>query len=339
MPHTSLKGEAGIVGKVGDFAMSRLYAAGANAVVVIEDGRVETALDGRGARCVAVDPEDQDTLYVGTSDKGLFKSEDGGVSWDKLSGIEHPRITAVAVSPADGAVYVGTEPSALFVSRDRGGSWRELEDMRHLPSAPTWSFPPRPWTSHVRAIALSHADPGLVVSGIELGGVVRSTDGGETWQDQRPGAQADCHALAAHRNAPYLLYEAAGGGFAQSRDFGDSWETADEGMGLRYVWGLAVDAEDPTLVYASAASGPGRAHGSGPSDAAIYRRVEGGQWKPVLEGLAAFPYALCSDPEAPGTLYAGFGDGMILRSSAAGEGWDEVVRGPSGLQALAAVPA
>jgi photosystem II stability/assembly factor-like uncharacterized protein len=319
--------------------MTRLYAAGGKAVAVIEDGRVETALDGRGARCVAVDPEDQDTLYVGTSDEGLFKSEDGGGSWDKLSGIEHPRITAVAVSPADGAVYAGTEPSALFVSRDKGGSWRELENLRHLPSAPTWSFPPRPWTSHVRAIALSHADPALVVSGIELGGVVRSTDGGETWQDQRPGAQADCHALAAHRNVPDLLYEAAGGGFAQSRDFGDSWEAADEGMGCRYVWGLAVDAEDPTLVYASAASGPGQAHGGGPSDATIYRRVEGGQWEPVLEGLAAFPYALCSDPEAHGALYAGFGDGMILYSPAAGENWGEAVRVPSGLQALAAVSA
>lgn len=319
--------------------MSRLYAAGDNAVVVIEDGRIETTLDGRGARCLAVDPKDPDTLYVGTSDEGLFKSEDSGGNWEKLSGVEHPRVTAVAVSPTDGAVYAGTEPSALFVSRDEGAFWRELEGMRHLPSAPTWSFPPRPWTSHVRAIALSHADPNVVVVGIELGGVVRTTDGGETWQDQRPGAQADCHALAAHPNAPRLLYEAGGGGFAQSGDFGDSWKAADEGMSLRYAWGLAVDAEDPSLVYASAASGPGRAHGGGFSDATIYRKVGGGRWEPVLEGLAAFPYALCANPEAAGALYAGFGDGTILRSQDSGEVWEEVARVPSGLQALAAVSA
>ena len=133
--------------------MARLYAAGGDAVSVVEDGSVETGLRERGARCLAVDPEDPDTLYVGTSDEGLFKSVDGGKSWDGLSGIEHPRITAVAVSPVDGAVYAGTEPSALFVSRDGGASWRELEEMRNLPSQPTWSFPPRPWTSHVRAIA------------------------------------------------------------------------------------------------------------------------------------------------------------------------------------------
>src|SRR5918997_1129829 len=207
--------------------MTRLYAAGDSAVAVVEDGKVRTTLEGRGARCLAVDPEHPDTLYVGTTDEGLFKSEDGGESWQELSGIEHPRVTAVAVSSVD---------SALFVSRDGGGSWRELEELRRLPSAPTWSFPPRPWTSHVRSIALSYTDPSLVVAGIELGGVLRSTDGGKTWQDQRPGAQADCHTLAAHPRNPELLYEAGGGGFAQSMDFGDSGESADAGMDLHYVW-------------------------------------------------------------------------------------------------------
>jgi photosystem II stability/assembly factor-like uncharacterized protein len=317
--------------------ISRLYAAGDDAVASIENGGVRLTLEGRGARCLAVDPKDPDTLYVGTSDEGLFKSEDGGESWQELSGIEYPRVTAVAVSSVDGAIYAGTEPSALFVSRDGGDSWRELEELRRLPSAPTWRFPPRPWTSHVHSIALSYADPSLVVVGIELGGVVRSTDGGETWQDQRPGAQADCHTLAAHPRSPDLLYEAAGGGFAQSRNFGDSWESADAGMDLRYVWGLAVDVEDPSLVYASAAPGPFQAHGSGFSGAAIYRRVADEGWKPVLEDLAAFPYALCPDPGVPGTLYAGFGDGKILRSQDAGKSWDEVARVASRLAAVAAV--
>ena len=315
--------------------MVRLYVAGENAVSVIEDDRVETGLEGRGARCLALDPKVPDTLYVGTSDEGIFKSEVGGGTWEKLSGIGHPRVTAVAVSPTDGAVYAGTEPSALFVSRDGGLSWRELEGMRNLPSAPTWSFPPRPWTSHVRAIALSYADPDLVVAGIELGGVVRSADGGETWQDQRPGAQADCHSLFAHPGAPELLYEAGGGGFAQSTDFGESWEGADGGMDLHYVWGLAADAEDPSLVYTSAASGPGRAHGARPSNATIYRRSGNERWQPVLEGLFAFPYALCQDPQTPGTLYAGFGDGTIVRGTDAGAQWEEVAQVASGIQDLA----
>ncbi len=110
-------------------------------------------------------------------------------------------------------------------------------------------------------------------------------------------------------------------------------------MGLHYVWGLAVDAEDPSLVYASAASGPRRAHGGGSSDAAIYRRVVDKKWEAVMEDLAAFPYALCVDPEAAGAVYAGFGDGTILCSQDSGERWEEVACVPAGLQALAAVSA
>jgi photosystem II stability/assembly factor-like uncharacterized protein len=242
------------------------------------------------------------------------------------------------VSPVDGALYAGTEPSSLFVSRDGGESWRELEGLKNLPSAPTWSFPPRPWTSHVRSIALSHEDPDLIVAGIELGGVVRSQDGGESWQDQRPGAYADCHALATHSAAPEILYEAAGGGFAQSEDFGESWAAADAGIEHRYVWGLALDREDPTLLYVSAAAGPGRAHGSGFSDATIYRRNSTGRWEPVVEHLAEFPYGLVADPNTPGALYAGFGDGRILHSPDAGASWSEVASAP-GLDALAVVAA
>lgn len=97
-----------------------------------------------------------------------------------------------------------------------------------------------------------------------------------------------------------------------------------------------MDAQDPGLTYVSAAPGPGRAHGGGFSEAAIYRRREG-QWEPVLEGLAEFPYALVADPENRGTVYAGLGDGTILRGSNTGERWEEIARVP-GVEALVAVP-
>jgi hypothetical protein len=98
-----------------------------------------------------------------------------------------------------------------------------------------------------------------------------------------------------------------------------------------------VDAADPELVHVSAASGPGRAHGSGPSGATIYRRRGSDPWEPVLEGLDAFPYALAADPGVPGSLYAGFGDGAILGKPGPGVGWQEVARVPGGVSALAVV--
>ena len=82
--------------------MIRLYAAADSAVTIVENGRAERTLEDGGARCVAVDPGDPGTVYVGTSDEGLFKSTDGGRSWEPLPGVEHPRVTAVAVSPPTG---------------------------------------------------------------------------------------------------------------------------------------------------------------------------------------------------------------------------------------------
>lgn len=306
--------------------MTRVYAAGDKSFVKVEDGETKLSLEGMGARAIAFDPQDPDTVYVGTSDDGVFKSGDGGENWDRLSGILHPRITSLAVSPTDGTVYAGTEPSSLFVSRDGGETWRELEGLKNLPSAPTWSFPPRPWTSHVRAIALSGADPKLIVAGIELGGIVRSFDGGETWQDQRPGAVADCHSLATHPELPSTVFEAGGTGFAESEDFGDSWRQSTKGLAHRYAWGLAVS---PETMYISAASGPGRAHGKGFSDAAIYER-RSGRWAPILEHLREFPYALATD--SSGSLYAGFGGGDIhIKENGS---WRKLASVPGGLDAL-----
>jgi len=170
-------------------------------------------------------------------------------------------VFSLAVSGADGAVYAGTEPSRLFRSDDGGESWRELEALLELPSRPNWSFPPRPWTSHVRWIAPSPHDGELILVGIELGGLMRSTDGGEHWQDHRPGAQPDVHSLAWHPEIAGRAYEAGGGGPASSEDGGATWLPVDEGLDRHYTWSVAVDPGDPDLWYVLASTGPYAAHG------------------------------------------------------------------------------
>jgi photosystem II stability/assembly factor-like uncharacterized protein len=141
-----------------DVVSARLYAATGESFARLAeiDGSwsVELSLDGSPVQCLAVDPSDPDTVYVGLGDDGVRNSEDGGRTWVD-SGLAGQQVFSVAVSAADGAVYAGTEPSALFRSDDRGRTWRELEALLELPSRPTWSFPPRPWTSHVRWIAPS----------------------------------------------------------------------------------------------------------------------------------------------------------------------------------------
>ena len=114
---------------------------------------------------------------VGLREGGVRRSVDGGRTWVDCT-LPEPGVFSLAVSAADGAVYAGTEPSRLFRSDDRGESWSELDALLELPSRPNWSFPPRPWTSHVRWIAPSPHDADLLLVGIELGGLMRSGDGG-----------------------------------------------------------------------------------------------------------------------------------------------------------------
>src|SRR5688500_11657218 len=169
--------------------MTRLYAATGDGIGVLDledwSATVIPSFGGTGAYCLAVD---SDVVYAGCRGAGVWKSTNRGRSWEDLH-LPAQDVYSVAVSPVDGAVYAGCEPSMLFVSRDGGQSWRELSALRELPSAPTWSFPPRPWTSHVRWIAPSPHEAALLLVGIELGGLMRSDDGGETWADHRPGAQ------------------------------------------------------------------------------------------------------------------------------------------------------
>jgi hypothetical protein len=159
--------------------VSLLAATGAAIARLDGDGdgfRVSTSLERSGAQCLAAG---DGLVYAGCRGSGLWRSDDRGASWRDLH-LPEQDVFSVAVSPADGAVYAGCEPSMLFRSDDGGESWRELASLRSIPSAPTWSFPPRPWTSHVRWIAPNPREVGLLLVGIELGGLMWSGDGGET---------------------------------------------------------------------------------------------------------------------------------------------------------------
>lgn len=299
--------------------MSRLLVATGEALMRVAGRDADVLLERPGLHAVAVDPSVPERIAVGCRGAGVWVSGDGGATWAD-AGLPAQDVFSVAFGP-DGAIYAGCEPSALYIRRE-DAPWRELATLRELPSAPTWSFPPRPWTSHVRWIAPSPHDADVVLVGIELGGLMRTDDGGETWADHRPGAQRDVHALAWHPTEPGRAYEAAGGGAAWSRDDGETWEPADEGRDRHYTWALAVDPNDPGRWYVSAAPGPFEAHGSRPARAALYRWSGEGPWEELDLGLPrpleSMPYALAwSD----GRLVAGLRDGRLLESEDGGDTW------------------
>ena len=304
--------------------MVRLYASTGDGIARLDESNgawnVTVSLRGSGAQCLAVDPDDADIVYAGLRERGLRRTSDGGRTWLDCE-LPAPGVFSVAVSPGDGAVYAGTEPSALFRSDDDGATWRELTALLELPSRPTWSFPPRPWTSHVRWIAPNPNDADVLLVGIELGGLMRSVDRGASWQDHRPGAQRDVHSLAWHPRIEERAYEAGGGGTAWSEDGGDTWHPADAGRDRHYAWAVAVDPDDPSAWYVSASTGPFAAHRGGDPEARIYAWRDG-VWSSLAGGLPeplpAMPYALVATERR---VFAGFADGQLWASSDRGENW------------------
>jgi photosystem II stability/assembly factor-like uncharacterized protein len=321
--------------------VARLYAATGDGFARLQEAgeawTVELSLSGSGAQCLAVDPADPDTVFVGLREGGVRRSVDGGRSWIDCK-LPERAVFSLAVSAADGTVYAGTEPSRLFRSGDKGESWRELQALLELPSRPQWSFPPRPWTSHVRWIAPSPHEAELLLVGIELGGLMRSSDGGQSWQDHRPGAQPDVHSLAWHPHTPGRAYEAGGGGAAFSTDAGETWQPADQGRDRHYTWSVTVDRDDPEWWYVSASTGPFAAHGRGDPQAHIYRRRGGQPWQPLAGGLPeplpAMPYALVATERR---VFAGLADGQLWESGNRGDSWTALQLDGASLDAIVAL--
>jgi photosystem II stability/assembly factor-like uncharacterized protein len=309
---------------------------------------VETVLTVPAPRSVAVDPHDPNRVYVGTFDDGLYATDDGGETWRESWDVGDRRVMSVAVSRSHrvaglSVVYAGTEPSNLYRSEDGGKTWQLLPELRRLPSEPRWSFPPRPWTHHVSTIALHPTDPDGLTVGIELGGVMRSSDGGRTWVDHNPQAHSDAHQLITHPLAGERLYEVAGQGIAVSPDRGQSWRRLDDGLDRHYAWATAADPADPDLWYASVSRGPYAAHSRGDGQARLLRS-RGNGWERIDNwgeepALRRMPYALAALPEQPGRLLVGLRGGSTLVTGDAGETWSRLEPGLRDVIALAAAPA
>jgi hypothetical protein len=191
-----------------------------------------------------------------------------------------------------------------------------------------------PFSAYVQAIALSPVDPGVIVAGIEAGAVVRSEDGGQTWSSHRKGAVRDCHSLQFHSSNGSWVYEAGGGGAAVSHDAGHTWQQPRQGLDRRYGWACAADPSRPEVWYASLSKSfsfprlEPAAHIDGQANAYIFRSSGGAPWEKLGGGLPQpldyMAYALLTDPDAPGHLYAGLSNGDIWFSADYGDSWEKL---------------
>ena len=310
--------------------MVSIYFATENKIykAVEDDGNwTMESMDGpEEIRSIAYD-EVSGRLFAGTFNDGLYGSDNDGESWQRLGkDVLHDRVMSIAVSKTEqlgefSVIWAGTEPSMLYRSENGGMTWTDSPELVELPSEPGWSFPPRPDTHHVRTIQPDLHEAYRIFVGIELGGVMRSLDHGQSWEDRKPGSYHDSHSVRAHPFVEDRIYEAAGEGFAESFDGGDTWTKFNDGLGdYTYMVDVAADPGDADTMIASVARGPREAYMPDRAFTRLVRREAGGEWAFVDEGLpkseGSAVFALLTDSDQPGVFYAVNNTGIYVSEDA-----------------------
>ncbi|MBI5034351.1 MAG: hypothetical protein HZB51_27835 [Chloroflexi bacterium] len=298
---------------------------------------IDFLLTDHDIMCLSSDPLNANVVYAGTRGSGILRSKDCGRTWQRI-GPDGQIVKSIAVSrTARGVVYAGLKPPLLMVSRDGGADWAEVETFQKV-RAGWWRSPAESdLGAYIQSVALSPTDPNIIIVGIEVGAVLRTSDGGKTWQGHRPGALRDCHTLVFHASNGDWVYEAGGtgAGASFSRDGGRTWRQPGRGLDRHYGWACAADPARPEVWYVSASptfswSHPFQppAHVDGRASAYIFRSAGGASWEKLGGGLPQplnyMPYGLLTDPRMPGHLYVGLSNGDIWHSVNYGDAWEQL---------------
>ena len=204
-------------------------------------------------------------ILAGTTD-GVYRSDDGGQTFQEASeglSLRHVRWMAFHPDLSDHE-FAGTEPAAIFVSHDGAMSWRSCPEVTELRDRFKWSLPYSPEAGCVRGFAFQ-GNRGFAA--VEVGGVLRSDDSGETWRlvegsDGHPDLEGppeplvypDVHSVGIHAWSRDVVYAATGGGLYRTSDGGKQWALLFDCY-CRAVW---VNPDDPQNLLLGPADGVDR---------------------------------------------------------------------------------
>ena len=244
----------------------------------ITDGKIPLGSTGS----VAVADSDPNVIYLGTGSdsvrsnvstgRGVYKSTDGGETWNFAGLYNAGQIGAVRIHPtnpdivwvaAGGDVFKSNDERGIFKTTDGGKTWRKVlfisdtvgaMDVELQPGNPNVVYA---WMSHLER------KPWTIISGSREGGFYKSTDGGEHFTKITNGlpneliGKANLAVTSANPNRIYALVEAKpGGGLYRSEDAGQTWALINSQGALIqrpfYYTTLGADPSNADVVYAGA---------------------------------------------------------------------------------------
>lgn len=284
---------------------------------------------------IAVDPNDENTVFVDSYVGGVFKSTDGGKTWTTNAfGYSGSETMGVAVSPNGQSIFA-TSRSGVFLSQDKGANWIPvglgdvaLDELQAVSPHPT----------DINKILLG--DSQNAMSSIFL-----STDGGMSWKtvfmlfnedfalhSSSTGLDGEivfvdikwaksnpnvAFASCVKKSLFHDFVDSISWGTFKSIDGGNSWTNKQKGIpGLKNTWSIDVDPNNENIVYGAT------------NDAGIVKSTDGGEnWTQINNGFGNVTsfHSISICPANTQVLLAGSTDGQIFRTTDAGANWTLVL--------------
>lgn len=289
-------------------------------------------LNTTNVRTLMFDPTDRQTLYLGSTNHGLFYTYDNANRWWQSGPIRSGAINAVAVVPQPElrcTLYVATE-NRILKTQDCGRFWdQEYYDTR--------------LNERVLTLLVHQTEPDIVYAGLTTGDVLLSTDAGQSWETLSR-LSGDVLRLIQHNLDPNTFYAVVHEqGIWKSVDAGETWENMSKewskiGRNTLKVTDVAVDVNRPDTLIASSTFGLLRTTDGGETwtkmnlltgdneakisavamnpqnpreiyyttDTTLYRTTDGGEtWETRLLPVTSATFKLLVDPKLENALYLG----------------------------------
>ena len=191
---------------------------------------------------IALDTGNQNNIYVGTKDKGVLKSSDGGLTWGKINnGLRSLLVYDAVFGNNIDNIYILTN-NGVFATEDSGLTWLEMNEGLS--------------GTEFHSIAISSVNKSTLFVGTNEG-VFKSTDGGRSWIRQIDDTSYD-HLIQVSRSSSIVYVVTYDGMFYTSLNEGGFWLSKE--LKLKgYPSSMAVDLNNPAIVYLATFDGEGKA--------------------------------------------------------------------------------